>query len=75
MDAPDFTEFMLSRIHENPEEAQLLNSILSCYKKGLIEAFWNSDIEDFLFNASPLGEDVFYENITKNFIPAEAQQA
>lgn len=72
MEAPDFTQFMLDKISESPEVAEVNSAILSLYEKGLLHVSWDSNTEDFLIKTSLLGEQSFHESIANNFVPAEA---
>lgn len=72
MEAPDFAQFILDKINQNPEVAEINSAILSLYEKGLIHVYWDSNTEDFLMKTSPLAEQAFYESIASTFTPAEA---
>lgn len=72
MEAPDFTQFILDKINQNPEVAEINSAILSLYEKGLIHVYWDSNTEDFLMKTSPLAEQAFHESIASTFTPAEA---
>ena len=72
MEVPDFTQFMLEKINESPEAAEVNSAILSLYEKGLLHVYWDSNTEDFLIQTSLLGEQSFHESIANNFVPAEA---
>ena len=72
MEVPDFTQFMLEKINESPEAAEVNSAILSLYEKGLLHVYWDSNTGDFLIQTSLLGEQSFHESIANNFVPAEA---
>jgi hypothetical protein len=72
MEAPDFAYFMLKKISENPEMAEINSAILSLYEKGMLDVWWDSSSEDFLMKASPFGEQSLNEHFASNFVPAEA---
>ena len=72
MEAPDFTQFMLDKINQSPEAAEVNSAILSLYKKGLLQVYWDPSVEDFQMKTSALGEQTFHESLANYFIPAEA---
>ena len=72
MEAPDFTQFMLDKISESPETAEINSAILSLYEKGLLDVYWDSNSEDFMMKTSLLGKQSFYESIAYSITPAEA---
>ena len=72
MESPNFTHFMLKKISERPEEADINSAILSLYEKGMLEVKWDSSVGDFLIKASPFGENSFYDSFATSLTPAEA---
>tara|TARA_R110000772_G_scaffold22958_1_gene61861 strand:- start:163 stop:378 length:216 start_codon:yes stop_codon:yes gene_type:complete len=69
----DFEDFINNLIVEEPEKAAMNQALLEAYKKGLVEAFYNADKNDFDIAISSSGRKAYLIDVAnKYFEPAES---